>query len=115
MVTWIGRDVDRTVDAARMPENTNNRENVGQPELITALADLPEGALLSEAYLAETFRVTDRTVRRMVARGELPPPLPIGSRPLWLAGRVMRHFQANADRAEEDARKEAARIREMRG
>ena len=96
-----------------MPEDTDNRESSGLAEPITALADLPERALLSEAYLAEVFGVTDRTVRRMVERGELPPPLPIGSRPLWLAGRVLRHIEANADRAEEDARQEAARIRGM--
>ena len=57
--------------------------------VITALAELPQKALLDESAMAKVFSVTPRTIRRMVQRFELPPPIPFAGRSIWLAGRVL--------------------------
>jgi len=40
---------------------------------LTALAELPEMAMLDDRALAQALGVCERTVRRMAIRGELPP------------------------------------------
>lgn len=77
--------------------------------VLTRLAELPERALLDEAALADALSVSDRTVRRMVARGELPPSVPLASRATWQAGRVLGWIEEQIERAEQRARQEARR------
>lgn len=77
--------------------------------VLTRLAELPERALLDEAALADALSVSDRTVRRMVARGELPPPVQLASRATWQAGRVLGWIEEQIERAEQQARRDARR------
>ena len=51
--------------------------------LVDGLVGLPGDALLTEKRLAEALQVADRTARRMVVRGELPPPILFGCRRMW--------------------------------
>jgi len=80
---------------------------------LTALAELPQRAILDERRLAALLGVTRRTVRRMVQRNELPPPVRLAGRSCWLAGKVLGHIEQAADRAARDAEREAARIRAL--
>lgn len=75
--------------------------------LITELAILPEKTILDEARLGSILGVTTRTVRRMVARHELPPPIPFAGRSTWLAGRVLAHIEAKAEQAARTAERRA--------
>ena len=77
---------------------------------LDTLARLPEQAILDEARLAGALGVTCRTVRRMVTRHELPPPVRLAGRACWLAGRVLAHIDASCERAARDATREADRI-----
>ena len=79
---------------------------------IARLAELPERALVDEQFVANVFDVTPRTVRRMVARCEIPPPLSVGSRSMWLAGRILDFLDGRAQQAQRDAEREAERISE---
>ena len=79
--------------------------------VIDSLARLPEMAILDESRLAETLQVTTRTVRRMVARFELPPPVSLAGRSVWMAGRVLRFIENAIERAEQEAAKQSQRIR----
>lgn len=79
--------------------------------LIDELARLPERAILDERRLAEALGVTPRTVRRMVGRFELPPPIRLAGRSVWIAGRVLTHIEGAAERAERDADRRAQKIR----
>jgi len=71
--------------------------------IITDLASLPEAALLDEEALANMLQVTRRTVRRMVARFELPPPIRLANRSTWRAGTILswieRRIAAEAEKA----------------
>ena len=78
------------------------------PNILTDLAQLPEKALLDESALAQALRVTKRTIRRMVARYELPPPVRFGGRSTWLAGGVLGWFEERARKAALAAERRAA-------
>jgi len=84
-----------------------------RPEIITALAEVADDALVGETYLARTFGRTERTVRRMVGRGELPPPLALSKDRRWLAGRIKAHLRAVSEKQEREAAKRLEKIRGM--
>ena len=97
---------DKDQEKAAAPENGDNGG------AITRLAELPERALVDEQFVADVFDVTPRTVRRMVARCEIPPPLSVGSRSMWLAGRILDFLDGRAQQVQRDAEREAERISE---
>ena len=90
------------------PKTNAERANVGL--LADALARLPEKTILDERQLAATISVSPRTIRRMVARFELPPPIRLGGHSVWFAGRVLAHLENAAERAAREAERQAARI-----
>jgi predicted DNA-binding transcriptional regulator AlpA len=92
-------------------ESTNPSEGPGV--LIDALARLPEKTILDETKLASLLGVVGRTVRRMVQRGELPPPVLFGGRAVWFSGRVLAHLDAAFERVEKEAQRQAARLRAL--
>ena len=81
-----------------------------QGVVIVRLAELPERALLDEAALAECLGVSKRTVRRMVGRHELPPPVAFGGKSMWQVGRVMSWFEVRAERAAREADRRKRRV-----
>lgn len=81
-----------------------------QDGIFTALAELPGRAILTEAAMAKAFGVTGRTIRRMVARYELPPPMSISGRSTWFAGRVLAWLEGRAERQEREAGRVLSKI-----
>ena len=77
---------------------------------LTALAELPAGAMLDETALAAALSVSTRTVRRMVDRCEIPAGVKLGARKMWFAERVLEYLRERADREATEARKAAARF-----
>jgi predicted DNA-binding transcriptional regulator AlpA len=71
---------------------------------------MPEKTLLDESALAEALRLSKRTVRRMVARNELPPPFRFAGKSTWLSGKVLAHFEARAERMIREARNAARKL-----
>ena len=87
-------------------ENAEAAETVSvMPGVYDALARLPERALVDEGAMARAFGVNGRTIRRMVNRHELPPPLKRAGRALWFAGRVLDWLEEEADLLAKDADK----------
>jgi len=86
--------------------------NIANPEgrVITRLADLPPGAILDETALAAAVGCSKRTLRRMVGRLEVPPPIRLAGRASWQAGRVLAWLGARAERAEHEAERAAAKF-----
>ena len=78
--------------------------------LIEDLARLPEKSILDEGRLAGILKISPRTLRRMVARAELPPPIALGGRSIWLSDRLLSYLNSNAERAERGAAEQARRI-----
>ena len=69
------------------------------------LAEMSADALLDEEALAGVLKVTSRTIRRMVGRGQLPPGVKLGARRIWMAGKVTQHLKYEADRLATAARR----------
>lgn len=80
---------------------------------LRALAELPSDTLVSKADMARVFEVTARTIQRWVQAGHLPPPVQLGRRKMWLAGRLIAHIQREAAQleAEEHRRRHRRRPR----
>lgn len=68
-------------------------ENIQSVKVVRTLADLPPRSLVTEAGLAEMFSVSDRTVRRMVERGQLPPPVKLADRNTWMVGLLLDYLE----------------------
>ena len=79
--------------------------------VITSLAKLPEMAILDKKALAGALKVDPRTIQRMVGRYELPPPMSIAGRSHWMAGKVIAHFEREADRLAKKAEAAAKILR----
>ena len=93
------------------PENPSAQVGAARPRApITGLAALPGKTLIDERSLALILSVTMRTIRRMVARHELPPPVPLAGRSTWLVERIIAHVEARAERAARAAEQEERRI-----
>ena len=80
------------------------------PFLTTKLAGLPQGSLLDERSLAEVLEVSPRTLRRMVARFELPPGVKLGARKIWTAGEILGYIERRAEEMASASRRTAARL-----
>lgn len=68
-------------------------------DCITALATMPDATLVDEAWLCQVFGRCRRSIRRAVARGELPAPITMFRRHSWTVGSIVRHVQARQDAA----------------
>lgn len=79
--------------------------------IYAGLVEIPREALLDEKALADVFDVCTRTVKRMVTRYELPPPIQFGGKSMWIAGRVLSWFDSQAELAEREAMKQVQRVR----
>lgn len=76
--------------------------------VLTKLAALPGKTILDETALADILKVKKRTIRRMVSRYELPPPIPFAGRSAWMAEQVIQWFETRAEQAAKDAARRAA-------
>lgn len=86
----------------------------GTGVVIVGLAELPERAILDERALAAALGVSKRTVRRMVGRFELPPPISFSGRSVWQVGKVLGWFEARAERAARETERLARKLDGMR-
>ena len=84
-----------------------------QGVLLDEFALLHERTLVDERKLATALKVTPRTIRRMVARFELPPPIRLAGRSVWMVGHVLAHIQAAAERALSNAERQARRLHNL--
>lgn len=74
------------------------------------LSDFADDDLIDQLELAQCFGCTDRTVRAMTARGELPPGIRVAGKTRWLAGNVRAWIAQRAHQREEEARRYFRRI-----
>ena len=93
------------------PELQGEREQA-EPEAPQGigLAEWADQNLITKGDLAHVFDVTERTIQRMVDRGELPPPVVLGKRVRWILARVKAHIEERAERAAKKAAKRTDKI-----
>lgn len=83
------------------------------PLLSTRLAELHPNALLDQVALAQALDVSPRTLRRMVARFELPPGMTLGGKKTWLAGNVLQYLTERANDLAGEAKRMSKKIQKL--
>jgi predicted DNA-binding transcriptional regulator AlpA len=78
---------------------------------LTGLAELPDNSYLDDKALGAALDVSARTIRRMTTRHELPPPVRLAGRSLWIAGKVRVWIADRAEQAAKDAEKNLVQFR----
>ena len=85
--------------------------NEDQGVLIDGLARLPRDSMIDKKRLASVLGVSTRTVQRMVERHELPPPIRLVKKAMWIVKDLLEHIEQIAIQTAEEARQEEARIK----
>lgn len=99
-------------EKCEIKKNTKGyRQKIDNTGIYSTLANLPADALIDEVALARAFGVSTRTVRRMVSRYELPPPIRVAGRSIWISSNVIAWLKDMAEKAEKNARKAAEQVR----
>jgi len=78
--------------------------------IVTALGELPPGAILEEAGLARMFNRHPVSIKRAVERGELPPPVRLFGKPTWTVAVILAHLERRLEGAHREREKDRARI-----
>ena len=85
-------------------------EKEGKPTTIN-LGKYADGDLVTKSELCRAFNCSDRTIQRMVERFEVPPPMTLAGRKVWIVGKVRAWLTEVADRKEAEAMREARRLK----
>src|SRR5579862_2251669 len=80
------------------------------PRVFPYLGTLPAGALISEQGLAALLKKCPESIKRAVARGELPRPVRLMGKATWTAGAILRHME---NRLEETTREHERFMRKV--
>ena len=82
--------------------------------IMTALAELPPHALISEHQLAQLFGRHVSSIRRAIQRGELPPSVPLLNDHVWTAAILWEHISARLETARQAAAQTVRRLHDFR-
>jgi len=102
---------EESAESTSRMATTKNRKNTGI--FISKLSEISEKTMLNQRAMAEIFCVSKRTIRRMVSRFEIPPPVHIGGQSMWVAGKVIEHIEAQAERLARDAKRRADKLKRV--
>ena len=78
--------------------------------IIRQLGDLSPDTVLSEQALAELFSRHRVSIKRAVARGELPPSVRLFGEPVWTVQAQRDHMNRRLETAKKEAEQLARRI-----
>ncbi len=76
-----------------------------------SLAEYVDGDYITKAGLAAAFACSGRTIQRMVERLEIPPPMTLAGRKVWIVGKLRAWIAASAQRQEVEALKAMGPLR----
>lgn len=91
-------------------------ENSGQEipfGIVSELGKLGPGAVISEQALAQLFHRHPVSIKRAVARGELPPPTRLLGGPVWTAGAIIQHLEKRLQTAAKEAEKQEQKMKQL--
>ena len=106
--------VERRVDGPTTPTVSNATPAIALDGVCAGLGALPPGALVTEKALAVMLGKCVKSIKRAVARNELPSPVRIMGAPTWTAGAIVRHVEKRLDAAARKAERERARLGQLR-
>ena len=71
----------------------------GAGTVVTALAELPPDAHLDAEALANILGRCKKSIQRAVRRGELPPPIKLMGKHVWLVRTILEHMKTRQEAA----------------
>jgi hypothetical protein len=99
-----------------LPSQTPLASQGTEPDLdiLTALAELPPLAVVSEQKLAQLVQRHPASVKRAIQRGELPPPVPWFGQNIWTVQAILDHLSARLEDARKAADQTTRRLQHLR-
>jgi len=85
-------------------------DDAGKSIYITKLGLLPKNSFIDVRALCEILKLTDRTIRRMISRYQIPSGIMIGGRQMWHVGKLLGHLEERCDEKINEARKNRKRL-----
>jgi len=82
--------------------------------IIQELGTLPPKSIINEEALARILQRHPATVKRAVARGELPPPIRFLGAPAWTVEVILRHLDKLLEVAAKEAEEKFRKFPELR-
>ena len=67
------------------------------PGIIAELGELKSGAIITEEGMIGLFNRCGRSIKRAIARGELPPPIRMFGQNTWTVGKIVQHIEARLE------------------
>ena len=98
------------------PGDNDTDENLTKtlsPEIVMSLEKYNDGDYITKIGLSEAFGCTERTLQRMVERLEIPPPMLLAGRKVWIVGKLRAWIRTAAERQEEEALKAVGFLRAL--
>lgn len=87
------------------------RKENASPEIVMSLSRYDDGDYITKAGLAAAFGCTGRTIQRMIERLDIPPPVFLAGRKVWIVGKLRAWISSSAQRQEEEALKAMGPLR----
>ena len=103
----------KTLSTDTPPEEEGGDETVQLPGVIAALGELQPGAVVTEEGVAQLSGRCAASVKRAVARGELPPPTRMFGSSAWTVGVLVGHIENRLHQAAAEAQLAAVERRQV--
>jgi predicted DNA-binding transcriptional regulator AlpA len=81
------------------------------PSTLFTLGKFADEDYITKQELCEAFKCSPRTMQRMVERFEIPPPIWLAGRKVWIAGKLREWIAQNIERSETEAKEFAKKMR----
>ena len=88
-------------------------DSTNLPGVITELGNLKPGAIITEEGIASLFHRHVVSVKRAIARGELPPPCKLFGTNVWTVGALIRYIEDRLKQAADESEREAERLAKL--
>lgn len=98
---------------ARLESKRNSPERKDSWGVLRDLGQMEPSTIIREKALAEMFGCHPVTIKRTVARGELPPPVRLNGKPCWTVRSIIEHIEERLRAAKTAAAAEAERLARM--
>lgn len=107
-------EAEQGQDQARPPGQQDGLVGSGFSGIIRELGTLAPGAIIYEDALARMAGKCLVSIKRAIARGELPPPTRFLGRNAWTAGSIIRHIEKRLEQAAREAEKKKQEVDRLR-
>ena len=87
-----------------------NVNETGKSIYITKFGLLPKESFIDKRALSEILNITDRTIRRMVSRYEIPNGILTGGRQMWHVGKLLEYLEERCDEKIKESQKNRKRL-----